>query len=459
MQEQSTKTWAQHLYDAISVRLQRLGRQLRELHVQSGFTGLASHAAGFKQAPLRLSFRDVAGAERKPEARTFLQDNNLMAEHFFEDVGSLSHGGPCLRCHRWCPAHLRPDLYFGGFPCQPFSPMRRKQAGRYARAEAHPEFEGAQKQIEYLRESQPSAALLENSTGAADRDEFEGEVSSAADYLREQIQDLYFMAVVRLDLRVWVAMCRPRLWIFLVRRDVGSQDIVDKAVEIALEIEEHRRAAAPPDPIVCSCRVDSHTRGSLADSAPGSDAVQVPEKKPAWKTQCNAQRSKWESLGWPYHADHPLAAAQFAGMTGTSREREILEIKLLQRCARFGLNPRIPNDLTIARRKFFVDYSQNPRSISSTVNCEHSPIDSPVLSSPVLSGLCTSFRVYSFEHDQRVLARDIAKSYGWPANVSVTNVEKDLENLLGEAQGLPCAATAQWALVLAMGHHWPGLWE
>ena len=42
--------------------------------------------------------------------------------------------------------------------------------------------------------------------------------------------------------------------------DVGSQDVVDKAVEIALEIEEHRRAAAPPDEVVSSRRVDSHTR-------------------------------------------------------------------------------------------------------------------------------------------------------------------------------------------------------
>jgi hypothetical protein len=180
----------------------------------------------------------------------------------------------------------------------------------------------------------------------------------------------------------------------------------------------------------------------------------VPEKKQAWKIQCDAQRSKWKSTGWPFHAEHPLAAAQFAGMTGTPREREILEIKLLQRCARFGLSPRIPDELNIARRNFFVDYSQNPRSILSTVNLENSQVDLPVL-----SGLCTSFRVYSFEHDQRVLARDFVQSYGWPADVSVSNVEWHLEDLLGEAQGVPCAATAQWALVLAMGHRLHGVWE
>lgn len=446
------KTWAQHLHDAISARLQGLGRQLRDLHVQSGFTGLGSHVAGFTRAPLRLGFHDVVGADRKLEAQMFLRDNNLMAEHFFEDVGSLSSGGPCLRCHRWCPARPRPDLYFGGFPCQPFSPMRRKKAAIHVSAFDHEGFEGAQKQIKHLRDSQPTAALLENSTGAADPGEFAGEASSGAEYLYERIKDLYFMAVVRLDLRVWVAISRPRLWIFLVRCDVGSQDIVDKAVEIAREIEEHRRAAAPPDAITCSPLVDSHTRDSLG--APGSDAVDVPAKEPAWETVCKAQRSKWKSLGWPFHDEHPLAAAEFAGMTCTPREREILEIRLLQRCARFGLSPRDPNELHLARRNFFVDYSQNVRSIKRTVNREHSPIDLPVL-----SGLCTSFRVYSFEHDQRVLARDFAQSYGWLANASVTNVEKHLENLLGEAQALPCAATAQWALVLAMGHRWVGVWE
>ena len=141
-------------------------------------------------------------------------------------------------------------------------------------------------------------------------------------------------------------------------------------------------------------------------------------------------------------------------MTCTPREREILEIRLLQRCARFGLSPRDPDELKLARRNFFVDYSQNVRSILHTVNREHSPIDSAVL-----SGLRTSFQVYSFEYDQRVLAKDFAQSYGWPANVSVNNVEKHLENLLGEAQALPCAATAQWALVLAMGRRFAGVWE
>ena len=145
------------------------------------------------------------------------------------------------------------------------------------------------------------------------------------------------MAVVRLDLRVWVALSRPRLWIFLVRRDVGSQDIVDKAVEIAHDIEEHRRAAAPPDAIKCSALVDSRTRDSLG--APRSDADAVPAKEPAWQTVCKAQRSKWKSLGWPFHDEHPLAAAEFAGMTCTPREREILKNQIAAAVRTFWLEP------------------------------------------------------------------------------------------------------------------------
>ena len=42
-------------------------------------------------------------------------------------------------------------------------------------------------------------------------------------------------------------------------------------------------------------------------------------KQPAWKTQCDAQRAKLKALGWPFHAVHPLAAAQLAGGINPAR--------------------------------------------------------------------------------------------------------------------------------------------
>ena len=141
----------------------------------------------------------------------------------------------------------------------------------------------------------------------------------------------------------------------MLGRDVGSQDIVDKAAEIARDIEEHRRAAGPPDAIVCSADahtrnpVDSRTRNPLGVRASGKDAAPAEAKEPAWQTMCQAQRSQWKSLGWPFHDEHPFAAAEFAGMTRTPREREVLEGRLLQRCARFGMSPRDADEgLTLA---------------------------------------------------------------------------------------------------------------
>ena len=129
----------------------------------------------------------------------------------------------------------------------------------------------------------------------------------------------------------------------MLGRDVGSQDIVDKAAEIARDIEEHRRAAGPPDAIVCSADahtrnpVDSRTRNPLGVRASGKDAAPAEAKEPAWQTMCQAQRSQWKSLGWPFHDEHPFAAAEFAGMTRTPREREVLEGRLLQRCRCLGV--------------------------------------------------------------------------------------------------------------------------
>ena len=68
MQGQSAKTWAHHLHDAIRARLQGLGRQLRDIEVQSGFTGMASHVAGFTLTPKYRAERPRSKQADKPSS-------------------------------------------------------------------------------------------------------------------------------------------------------------------------------------------------------------------------------------------------------------------------------------------------------------------------------------------------------------------------------------------------------
>ncbi len=228
--------------------------QHRDLIVHSAFTGMGSHARVL--AELGLRFHDVIGADPKQIAQAWRETNNVTAMHCYEDVrhihtSDIGHApcGVAGSTHHDHLLHERPDLCFGGFSCLPFTSMRSNRTT--VPAACHPEFKHAQYQVDYLMKVQPRGAVLENTLGfgrllrgLAERTETShvGEEfdQTGVAWFKQQTQSLYHMAVVELDLCVWVEMRRPRLWMLLVHRDIGAQAAADAARDLALHIQRTR---------------------------------------------------------------------------------------------------------------------------------------------------------------------------------------------------------------------------
>ena len=450
--------WSEHVHASIASVLRLLGTQQRNLVVQSGFSGMGTHALAWNVAPLALRITESAGADRKHAAQVFARCHGLMGTHFYEDFAALSSadGGYCVKCHQWCPVPtVRPDMFLAGFPCQPFSPMRRRGRDGFVIPSEHHGFEGTRLLIQYLRRVQPRSAVLENSLGIDHTSEIAGQQQSGLEFLQGQIQDLYFMATTVLDVCAWVSIRRPRFWIFLVHRDIGSQDVANDAALRAQAVQQQRQAAGPPTEFSRFVLTPPHPRASEHTTEPRTRA-----SSRTWKHECDSQRRVWQGANWPWHDAHPLAKKQLLGLAGTAREREILEVRLLQRCARLGLPLHSEADLALACQGFFCDVSQNIRTVVRSVCSENSPADTQAADDGfLLPTLCTQSRVYSYAHDQLVHPADILHAFGWFAVNSSCINHAALCDLVGECQAVQCAASAQWALLLALGTRLPNLWD
>ncbi len=135
-------------------------------------------------------------------------------------------------------------------------------------------------------------------------------------------------------------------------------------------------------------------------------------------------------------------------MSSSARTREILEVRLLFACQKFGLSPLQPEQLHAAKEGLWADASQNLRGSSS----------SSCAASRVFPCVCTSSIIYSYEHDRRVSSHEVACAMGWRTSAHSPTIprslsEAQLTDLLGNSQALPCLGTATAALLVAIGDH------
>ena len=149
---------------------------------------------------------------------------------------------------------------------------------------------------------------------------------------------------------------------------------------------------------------------------------------------------------------NPLAAASLRGLTGTEREREVLEVFLMQACFAQGCSLLDDASVQAVKAELVADVSQN----LSWLRPEHGG---------VAGVFCTESRVYSFGHDRLVLPQEQLAAMGWqvPGQPSTRPncsglSSTEIQDLVGECQALPCLAAAIWGMLLSASTKVPGLW-
>ena len=465
--------WVGHLRGFLAANRLQLSeaRRRRPLIVHGGFVGMGSHGQVLRLTG--VSYQETCAAEPKSWAKLFLQGNGLMADHHFNDLAVMAQTaaparGQCARCGVECDVpDERPDVFFAGFSCQAFSTMRASNT-RAVPPTAHAKYAALPLTVRYLKARQPRAALLENTLGFG-RAVCEGparspggadsptNARSGLQWLRDELQDCYHADWVQLDLQSWCNVKRPRYWIFLVHKDVGGPDIVRRARELAAAIQNDRRQYKAAD-----LRDYMRQPGSAAwarDVLPSPYAMRPawresrpsdPEASEAkWQKQARERRAAWKAAGHPWHAAHPLAGASLHGLSGTEREREVLEVFLLEVCHLRGLSPLDPQQLARAKVGLTADISQNLTWLRPAYDGGgHSGCGYTA------AVYCTESKVYSFQDDRLLLPVELLGSLGWVTPTTAPRTEgltsAQLQNLVGESQALPCLAAATWALLLAV---------
>jgi len=454
----------------------------------------------------------VVAAEPKCHAQTFVVNNRLAASHHFDDLAALLRAGPsfCSRCRKGCePPKGRPDLFVAGFSCQPYSAMRAKDMVNTPPHE-HPKFDSLPLVVRYLRTWQPRLVLLENTPGFKRRCHISGGDCSGLDWLQAELAPMYGMSHLQMDLQAWVNIRRPRIWIFLVHRDIGGNaDALAAAASLCAASLEQSRARYPADSLQFDYMLQP---GSLAwerevlSAQAGASGRVISEKHkhnpdPSWRCQTNKAsgtqgheshllathraahmqracmapvaahddgsgwlppplscsngrkvRAAWRARRWPWSDHHPLATASLHGLGGTEREREVLEVFILSAAEACNVEPSDEEAMSALRRDLFADISQNISWLRP-------------LEGHTASVFCRSSRVFSFGQGRLVLPQEQLAAIGWqlpnqpatrPCTVGLTGAE--IQDLVGESQALPCLAAALWGLLLAAGRQLPGVW-
>ena len=453
----SVATWAAHILEATKESRAGLGAQLRPLIIHGGFSGIGSHARVLQETG--VDFKETASAEPKEHAKRFLSYNGLLAEHHYDDLQTVTTGSPahCACCHGIChPPPDRPDLFLAGFSCQPFSKMRQKTM-KATPPSKHAKFNALALLVEYCIRRQPRLVVLENTKGFGHEMEIDGRKVVGCQWLQDKLSSLYYTSWVALDSKAWVNVRRPRLWIFLVHKDTGSQRTADLAVSFASQVQAHRSQGSP-DSLQTDYMLQPGTPEWEKEVLAGQAGSLEPRKsnscfaKASWLKQAEKMRAKWRAEGFVGSEAHPLASAALRGLRGTDREREVLEVFLIAACLARGVCPLDEASTTAVKAELTADVSQN----LVWLRPEHGE---------VAGVFCTESRVYSFRHDRLVLPQEQLAAMGWqdpgkPATrPSVAGLSStDIQDLVGECQALPCLAAAIWGILLAANTDVPRLW-
>ena len=435
--------------------------QARALRYDTAFTGLGTQSLVFRATGLQAEHR--CSADPKPASKAFLARNGLMGRHHYDCVSSI--GRPrgarvvCSTCPGECAAGPddRPDMFAGGFPCQPWS-LQRQACMHDVPPHEHPLYHCLTDTIAYLRRVRPRAFLLENVHGFLARREYPAGILTGPEFIQSELGKDYHVNWVELDTVAWVCMARPRVWIFGIHKDTGTELMVTKAAALA-EALQVERAKTGREPLGSFCHKPNTPawyeaisqlarRRTPANQSRGDGGGSAPR----WRQQCDAARARWARRGLAWHDLHPLRGATLRGLAGRPREREILEVALLTACEHMGVDPQRSADLDAAKHDLYHDVSQNLGW-------------SRMRSEPgMLGSVCRQHVVYAYSADRVLSAEEVWHAMsgmvdGEPLASFAGTADADARDLVGECQALPPLALASWALLVALGASLPGLWR
>ena len=423
-------------------------------------TGTNSFRMFFRMAGIEVN--DVVGAERKQHARLFVTRNRIEPDHFYKDTAEMLE-------HCKAPGevgHCRADIFASGFPCQPFSRMSRRSRAPQDHA-LYKEFAVV---CNYIKKTEPKTCILENvvafvlAEGGADSgddlvEEADDGLHSSSNIrnsnsnsnsnsnrtgialLQEELGDKYHIVHSMVNLSDWTDSRRPRVFIWCLHKNCGSEEVAFAARSLASDIGCQRRRTQPEAVEQHLYNVGTSEWFSAVSEVGnrGKSNSHKLEQKRAWEPEVLRVRELIIQAGRPWAHEHPLAAAKLHGLAGTERQRAVLEAVLLIHCHLNNLDPRDAKQLNLAKRGLKWDISQN---------VHHSNYGA--LRHFVCSCLCTGPLLYSFEADRLVHPGEILSSFGWPADVECALMHwRDIQDLAGESQALQAIGVVTTALILS----------
>ena len=444
--ERSIK-WNDWLHEFLSPTRKRWRRQLRKLIAESMFTGM--NASGFSLAQGGIDIDDRIGAEQKAHARAFMLKNHVLPKQCYKEADDMMKAGLAPSQ----PGYVRADLFAAGFPCQPYSTMARSKL----QPTKHPLFRFTLLTFDYIKVTRPRVVLLENTMGFIQVADYDGDERRGLDLLHEELGSLYHIGWSRMNLSTWLDCSRPRLYMWLIAKDVGTEEDCDAIGEQIRLLESSRpeqfRARVEDFMFACGSeqwrqqvQLGLQCRGSSASSR-------------AALTDTRGERTARDHL----ETLPRVEAGRLLGLQGTSRQQTMYQALVAARCIAKNCDAAQKVQRAHGLQGFKWDFSQNLPTRSSSASSRAAGLDQ-VLRTAVSGPLACAVRQslpYSFEHERLILPEEMLRSHGWQIGAKVPDcsglTEAELQDLVGEMQAVQTLSVVLWSTLAIVAPRLGGL--
>ena len=454
----TTGKWLDVLFDV----MRRLGHEPapslpRPLVLHTMHTGTGSFHTFFSMAGIKV--HDTVGAEKKVHAHLFAEMNRVAPHMFWTSTDDMLLSAISPEDDKY----IRADIFHSGWPSQPFtSSAMTRRTRQTSKPCDRPVFKEFDMMCQYITKTEPKACLLESTTSFAPADSqkesvFDGQTSCQAhrdirvtgiSLLRQNIGSKYHIAHAVINTECWIDIRRPRLVMWCLHKDFGSEADCVAAATLAEQIQLARQQTTPEvvewhlldqsSEAGAAVHVDIVERGHLRCND-GPDEAGEKKRKRAWEKEVLHIRKWIRDQGCEWVDEGSLGQMQCRGLARTERQLRVLEVVLMTHCHLNNLDPRSEDDLRLAKQGLKWDVSQN---------IDHLRIKAFRGCPP--SCVCRGVLLYSFEADRLVHPVELLSCFGWPSHVKYGDISwSKLTDLLGESQALQAIGVSTLAMLTA----------